>query len=95
MAYKKKKSSFTKGKTKETYPHFRRYKQKEGIQTNKKRHPKLIMAKSNDKYEFIGLTEAEKRGHHKNVPLKKNPERNNNNQSYLRNELREPPINYL
>lgn len=86
-----KKTSQRVGKFKEKYPHFRRYKQKEGGITKKARHPKLIMAKNNDNFEFIGLTESAKRGHHKNIALSKNPERNNTNPSYLRDELRELP----
>ena len=36
----------------------------------------------------MGLTESEKRGHHKNIPLKKNPQKGKKEKSYLRDELR-------
>lgn len=86
-----KKPSPKKEKTKETYPHFRRYKQKEGSTDKRVRHFKVIMNRVNDEFEFIGLTESSKRGHHKNILLKKNPEKNNKDPSYLRDELRKLP----
>ena len=49
------------------------------------------MKKVSDEFEFIGLTESPKRGHHKNVALKKNPEKGNKDPSYLRDELRKLP----
>lgn len=52
------------------------------------KHPKLIVDDINNKYGFMGLTESEKRGHHKNIPLKKNPQKGKKEKSYLRDELR-------
>lgn len=76
---------------KETYPHFRRYKQEEGGAKKKARHPKVIMSKKDDTYDFIGLTESPKRGHHKNIPLSKNPQKGNSSPSYFRDEVRNLP----
>lgn len=66
---------------------FRRYKKKEGG-SKKSRHPKLIVEESNTEYGFMGLTKDSHTGHHANIPLKKNPQKNNKNQSYIRKELR-------
>ena len=74
-----------------TYPHFRRYKQEEGDSNKKVRHPKVIMRKENDTYDFIGLTESSKRGHHKNILLSKNPEKGNSSPAYFRDEVRNLP----
>ena len=74
-----------------TYPHFRRYKQEEGGSDKRARHPKVIMRKKNDTYDFIGLTESSKRGHHKNIPLFKNPEKGNSSPAYFRDEVRNLP----
>lgn len=72
----------------ETYPHFRRYKFDEGGKTKKAKHPKLVVEKQGNDYGFMGLTESSKRGHHNNLPLKKNPQRGKTSPSYLRKELR-------
>ena len=62
-------------KSKEKYPHFRRYKIEEGGKKKQAKHPKLIVKKDNDRFAFMGLTESPKRGHHNNLPLIKNPEK--------------------
>ena len=36
----------------------------------------------------MGLTESPKRGHHKNIELKKNPQKHKTNKAYLRDEVR-------
>lgn len=77
MATKKKRNTFV----------FRRYKKKEGG-SKKSRHPKLIVDENESKYGFMGLTKDSHSGHHANIPLKKNPQKNNKNQAYLRKELR-------
>lgn len=66
---------------------FRRYKKKEGG-VKKSRHPKLIVDEDEKKYGFMGLTKDSHSGHHANIPLKKNPQKNNKKQAYLRKELR-------
>ena len=66
---------------------FRRYKKKEGG-VKESRHPKLIVDEDESKYGFMGLTKDSHSGHHANIPLKKNPQKNNKNQAYLRKELR-------
>ena len=65
---------------------FYRYKKKEGGKTKKARHPKLIVGRSGDTYSHMGLTEAKKSGHHKNIAIK-NPE-NWKEESRLRKEVR-------
>ena len=67
---------------------FKRYKKTEGGVHKKAKHPKLIVDETKAQYGFMGLTESAKRGHHKNIPLKKNPQRKNQNTAYLRDELR-------
>ena len=89
MAQKKKKPFRQNAvREKETYPHFRRYKFKEGGQKKKAKHPKLIVEKENDQYGFMGLTKSEKRGNHKNFPLSKNPQKGRDFPAYIRGELR-------
>ena len=66
---------------------FRRYKKIEGGKKKRARHPKLIVDIKDNEYGFMGLTESEKRGHHKNIKIK-NPEKNKFGYSYIRNELR-------
>ena len=51
---------------------FRRYKKVEGGKSKKARHPKLIVEQEENTVGFMGLTESEKRGHHKNIELDKN-----------------------
>ena len=67
---------------------FKRYKKIEGGVVKKAKHPKLIVKETKTEYGFMGLTESPKRGHHKNIPLRKNPDPKNPNPAYLRDELR-------
>ena len=67
---------------------FRRYKKVEGGKSKKARHPKLIVEQEENTVGFMGLTESEKRGHHKNIELDKNPEQGNTNKAYIRKEVR-------
>lgn len=67
---------------------FRKYKKIEGGKTKKGKHPKLIVDENENNFGFMGLTEAEKRGHHKNIKLSKNPQKGNCNNAFLRKELR-------
>lgn len=67
---------------------FRRYKKQEGKQSNKARHPKLIVDKNNTEYGFMGLTSSPKRGYHSNIKLEKNPKKNDIRQAYIRKEIR-------
>lgn len=67
---------------------FRRYKKVEGGKGKKARHPKLIVEQEANTVGFMGLTESDKRGHHKNIELDKNPEQGNTNKAYLRKEVR-------
>jgi len=65
---------------------FRRYKKKEG--KSKKRHPKLIVYENSSSYGYMGLTENSKKGkHHRNIPLLKNPKKNDNRPAYLRRKI--------
>ncbi len=67
---------------------FRRYKKVEGGKKKKARHVKLIVDKTENEFGFMGLTESSKTGHHNNLPLTKNPKRNDNRKAYLRKEVR-------
>lgn len=63
---------------------FRRYKKKE----SGKRHPKLIVSDTGSNFGFMGLTESERKGHHRNIPLSRNPKKNDKRPAYLRKEIR-------
>lgn len=63
---------------------FRKHKKKEGGE----RHPKLIVDETTNEYGFMGLTHSSKRGNHKNIALKQNPQKGQSKQSYIRKELR-------
>ena len=76
-------------KQKNNYPfHFRRYKKIEGGSKKKAKHPKLIVDEDYEEFVFMGLTESEYRGHHKNIPLSKNPQKGRSDPAYIRDELR-------
>lgn len=56
------------------------------------RHTKLIVSEDHDDFEFLGLTESKKRGHHNNFPLLENPQKGEKEKpAYLREELRTAP----
>lgn len=75
-------------------PHFRRYNNEEGPSGRKSRHPKLIISEKQNDYEFLGLTESKKRGHHNNFPLLENPKKGEKEMpAYLREEVRQAPKN--
>ncbi len=63
---------------------FRKYKKTE----RGKHHPKLIVDETPDKYGFMGLTHSPKRGNHKNIELKHNPQKEKEGKAYIRKELR-------
>ena len=86
IAHKKQKPSRNAGRAKETYPHFRFLKYKEGPKNNRHRHPKIILEKENDTYHYMGMTESPKRGRHKNIPLLQNPKRGDSRPAYVRKE---------
>lgn len=67
---------------------FRRYKKAEGKQSNKAKHPKLIVDKSDTEFGFMGLTSSPKRGYHSNIKLEKNPKKSDLRDSYIRKEIR-------
>lgn len=50
------------------------------------------MCRIGDTYDFIGLTESSNRGHHKNIPFARNPEKGNKNPAYFRDEVRNLPV---
>ena len=65
---------------------FRRYKKKQG--NSKKRHPKLIVDENKLSYGYMGLTEHSTKGkHHRNIPLTKNPKKNDPRPAYLRRKI--------
>ena len=65
---------------------FRRYKKKEG--KKQVRHPKLIVDEDKTNYGYMGLTENKKNGHHSNIPLERNPKKNDSRPAYLRKDIR-------
>ena len=50
--------------------------------------PKLIVSEKDNCYNFMGLTESPKRGHHKNIILLHNPKKGDTRTVYLRDEFR-------
>ena len=76
MVYKKKKSSSKPKKTKEKFPHFRRYK--------KSGHPALILSEdTNKKYKFRRVTSSEFSGHHRNERIEPNPDKRRRTPMYI------------
>lgn len=68
---------------------FQKYKKEEGGKTKRAKHPKLIVEEEEGKvFGYMGLTESEKQGHHKNIPLSKNPKKGDTRPAYIRKELR-------
>ncbi len=80
--------SKTKRGTKSSLFKFRRYKKEEGGKIKKAKHPKLIVDEQKENYGFMGLTESPKRGHHKNIELKNNPQKGKKGNAFLRDEVR-------
>ena len=77
-----------KPKQKKNIFNFRRYKKVEGGEKKKAKHPKLIVDETKSEFGFMGLTESPKRGHHKNIPLSKNPKQGDSRKAFVRDELR-------
>ena len=73
---------------------FRKYKRTEGGKKKKAKHPKLIVDKKGSQVGFMGLTESDKRGHHRNIQIK-NPQKGKTGCSYIRNELRYDDSKYF
>lgn len=67
---------------------FQKYKKEEGGKTKRAKHPKLIVEEEGKVFGYMGLTESEKQGHHKNIPLSKNPKKGDTRPAYIRKELR-------
>ena len=67
---------------------FRKYKKEEGNKHNRSKHPKLIVEEDEKFFGFMGLTESRKSGHRANIPLIKNPKKNDKRPAYIRKELR-------
>lgn len=65
---------------------FHRFKVKQGQKEEK--HPKLIVDYNDGFYGHMGLTKSPKKGkHHRNIPLKINPQKNNSKPAYLRKKI--------
>ena len=75
--------------------HFRKNKKRNLGKKNGGSHPSLIIGESDDgsSYLNIGLTKSPKRGHHKNIKIH-NPQ-NWDKDSYLRDDIRIDPKEYL
>ena len=70
---------------------FQRYKKKEGGTKKRAKHPKLIVEEKGNIFGFMGLTESEKHGHHRNIPLSKNPKKGDTRKAYIHTDLRYGP----
>jgi len=74
--------------------HFRdNTKRKEG--KNKGKHPSLVVGENKNTYANLGLTHSQKRGHHKNIELEKNPNPKDKKKSFVRNDLQYDDKKYL
>ena len=67
--------------------HFRENTARRKSNSKKGSHPSLIVGIDNDSYANIGLTSQKKRGHHNNIKLSKNPNPENQDNSFLRTDL--------
>lgn len=57
-------------------------------------HPAYVYGLKGQDYEYLGITESEKSGHHKNIPLKKNPNPRQKGPAYLRHPDKEHYRNF-
>ena len=75
--------------------HFRNNSKRKKGNSNKGKHPALVVGESDDGtgYLNIGLTNSPKRGHHKNIKIH-NPQNWDEN-SYLRDDIRIDSKEYL
>ena len=67
---------------------FQKYNKAEGGKHKRAKHPKLIVEEEGKMFGYMGLTESDKQGHHKNIPLSKNPKKGDKRPAYIRKELR-------
>lgn len=67
--------------------HFRENNARRKSNTKRGSHPSLIVGEDRDNYANIGITSKNKRGHHKNIKLSKNPKSNDFDDSYMRDDL--------
>ncbi len=65
-------------KSKRFNPHFRKIHSKET-----RNHPTYVYDKTNSDYKVVSLTTSSSTNNVKNIPLKKNPSPNSNEQSYI------------
>ena len=59
------------------------------------KHPSIVVGEEDNKYANLGLTHSKKRGHHKNIELSRNPNKNDSQISYVRDDLRLDDMKYL
>ena len=59
------------------------------------KHPSIVVGEENNKFANLGLTHAEKRGHHKNIMLSRNPNPQDKKPSYVRDDLKLDDMKYL
>ena len=67
-------------------------------QVNKKKngkHVSLVVGERNNTYANLGLTHSKKRGHHNNIKLSRNPNKNDKKPSYVRDDLQFHEKKYL
>lgn len=58
---------------------------RKGFRKNKRiKHPTYIFDERGNMYQYIGITHSEKVGDIQNIPLKKNPNPNDNRKAYIR-----------
>lgn len=60
-----------------------------------KLHPSLVVGETETDFVNVGLTTKEKRGHHKNIKLSRNPDPKNKKDAYIRDDIEEHNKNAL
>ena len=53
----------------------------------KEKHPQVIVESNKTKFKSMSLTHSKKDGRSKNMPLKHNPNQNDNRQAYLKKRI--------
>ena len=94
----KKKKNINKSETQWLEPKdwsFRDNKARKHGAEDKGTHPSIAVGKNGKKIANVGITHNAKRGHHKNAPLSRNPDAQDNRNAYVRDDLQYDDERYL
>ncbi len=59
------------------------------------KHPSIVIGEKDNMFANLGLTHSDRRGHHKNILLSRNPNKKDKKPSYVRDDLRFDDMKYL